>query len=93
MSQSKGKRGGSTDNGTSGGVLRTVARAHELVVGRRPRDDATQVSAHWKAETRMRQQINVTKIRTPSESPPPLTSVETIGFQGLVLLDNEVTAV
>lgn len=33
VGKSKGKRGGSTNDGAGGGVLRSVARAHELVVG------------------------------------------------------------
>mmetsp|Transcript_9930 Transcript_9930/g.23239 ORF Transcript_9930/g.23239 Transcript_9930/m.23239 type:complete len:189 (-) Transcript_9930:236-802(-) len=45
VSKSKRKRSGSTDNGSSGCVLRSVARAHELVVGGRPRDNTSQVSA------------------------------------------------
>jgi len=44
--KSKGKRGRSTDDMTIRGVLRPVARAHELVVGSGPRDNATQMSAH-----------------------------------------------
>lgn len=48
MSQGKGKRSRSTNDGTVGGVLRTMARAHELVVGRRPGDNATQMRAHYK---------------------------------------------
>jgi hypothetical protein len=40
----KGSR--STDNSSGGGVLRSVAWAHELVVGSRPWDNTSQVSAH-----------------------------------------------
>ena len=47
MSKSQGKRRRSTDDMSIGGVLGTVARAHELVVGGRPWDDATQVSADY----------------------------------------------
>jgi hypothetical protein len=36
---------GSTHNGTGRRVLGTVARAHELVVGGRPRNDTSQVGA------------------------------------------------
>jgi len=43
--KSEGKRSGSTDDVSIGGVLGSVARAHELVVGGGPWDDATQVSA------------------------------------------------
>merc|ERR1719203_602219 len=46
VGKSKGKGGGSTNDSASGGVLRSMARAHELVVGGRPRDDASQVGAH-----------------------------------------------
>jgi hypothetical protein len=46
MSQGEGKWSWSTNDATVGGVLRSVARAHELVVSRRPWDDATQVCAH-----------------------------------------------
>jgi len=40
------KGGRSTDNGSSGCVLRSVAWAHELVVRGRPWDDTSQVCAH-----------------------------------------------
>jgi len=43
--KSKGKRSRSTNDVSIGGVLGTVARAHELVVGGGPWDDATQVGA------------------------------------------------
>jgi hypothetical protein len=46
VSQGKRKRGRSTDNGTSGGVLRSMAGAHELVLGSSPGYNATQVSAY-----------------------------------------------
>eukprot|EP01083_Nonionella_stella_P002707 7775_1 len=46
VGKSKGKRGGSTKNGSSIGVLRSMAWAHELVVGSRPWDNTSQVSAH-----------------------------------------------
>ena len=45
MGKSKWKRSGSADNGTSGGVLRSMAWAHELVVSSRPWDDASQMCA------------------------------------------------
>ena len=45
MGKSEGKRGRSTNNVTIGSVLGSVARAHELVLGGRPRDNATQVRA------------------------------------------------
>ena len=60
----KGSR--SAHHGTIGSVLRSVAGAHELVVGGRPRDDATQVGAD---------------------------RVQTVRFEGLVILHNQVTAV
>jgi len=46
VGKSEGKRGRSTDNGTGGGVLGSVAWAHELVVGGGPWDNASQVGAH-----------------------------------------------
>jgi hypothetical protein len=46
VGQGEGKRGGSTHDGTGGSVLGSVARALELVGGRRPRDDATKMGAH-----------------------------------------------
>ena len=46
VGKGKWKRGGSTDDGTSGGVLGSVAWALELVGGGRPWDNATQMSAH-----------------------------------------------
>jgi hypothetical protein len=45
VSQGKGQWGRSTDNGTIGRVLRTVAGAHEFVLCGRPWDDTSQVSA------------------------------------------------
>mmetsp|Transcript_13378 Transcript_13378/g.37667 ORF Transcript_13378/g.37667 Transcript_13378/m.37667 type:complete len:219 (-) Transcript_13378:442-1098(-) len=45
VGKSKGKRGRSTNDVSIRGILGSVARAHELVVGGRPWDDATQVSA------------------------------------------------
>ena len=50
MGKSEGKRGRSTDNVSIRSVLGSVARAHELVVGGRPWDDATQVSADCDSE-------------------------------------------
>jgi hypothetical protein len=46
VGKSKGKRSRSSDNGTIGGILRSMTWALELVCGSRPRDDASQVSAH-----------------------------------------------
>ena len=46
MRESKGKRGRSANDGTCGGVLRSMAGAHELVVGCRPWDDATKMGAY-----------------------------------------------
>jgi hypothetical protein len=63
VGKSKWKRGRSTNNRSSGSVLRSVAWADELVVGSCPWDDAAQVSAH---------------------------GVKTIGFDGLVFLDDKV---
>ena len=51
MGKSERKRGRSTDNVSIRGVLGSVARAHELVVGGRPWDDATQVSADCSGES------------------------------------------
>ena len=45
VGKGKWKRSGSTDNGSSWGVLRSVAWAHELVVSSRPWDDTSQVCA------------------------------------------------
>lgn len=45
MGKGEGKRGGTADDGTGGGVLGSVAGAHELVVGSGPRDDAAKVGA------------------------------------------------
>lgn len=45
--KSEGKRGGSTNDSSSGGVLWSVTRAHELVVSCRPWHDASQVGAHY----------------------------------------------
>ena len=63
--QCQGQWSRAADHGTIGRVLRAVTRAHELVVGRRPRDDATQVRAD---------------------------RVQTVRFQSLVVLDNQITA-
>ena len=46
MGKSERKRGRSTNDVSIRGVLRSVARAHELVVGSGPWDDATQMSAN-----------------------------------------------
>ena len=64
VGKSERKRSGSTNNGSIGGVLRSVAWAHELVVGSRPWDNASQVCAD---------------------------GVESIVFQSLVVLNDEVT--
>ena len=45
VGKSKGEGGRSTDNMSVRGVLRSVARALELVGSRRPWDNATQMSA------------------------------------------------
>ena len=45
VGKGKGKRGRSTDNVSIRGVLGSVARAHELVVGGGPWDNTSQVSA------------------------------------------------
>jgi hypothetical protein len=45
VGKSKGKRSGSTDDVTIRSVLGSMARAHELVLGGRPWDDTSQVSA------------------------------------------------
>jgi len=45
VGKSKGEWCRSTDNGSGGGVLRSVAWAHEFVVGGRPWDDASQMCA------------------------------------------------
>ena len=42
----KGKRSGSTNNGSIRRVLGSVAWAHELVVGRRPWHNASKMGAH-----------------------------------------------
>ena len=65
MGESKGKRGGSTNNGAFGRVLGTVAGALELVSGSRPWDDASQMCAD---------------------------GVQTVRFQSLIILNNQVTA-
>jgi hypothetical protein len=44
--KSQRKRSRSTDNATIWCVLRSVAGAHEFVLGRRPRDNATKMGAH-----------------------------------------------
>ena len=54
MRKSKGKRGGSTNNGTGGCILGSVAWALELVGGSRPWDDASQVSAHGVKTVRLK---------------------------------------
>lgn len=46
VGESKGKRGGTADLLALGVVLRTVAWAHELVLGVVPGDDASQMGAH-----------------------------------------------
>merc|ERR1711907_304002 len=46
MGEGERKGGGSSNDVPIRRILRSVARAHELVVGSRPWDDATQVSAH-----------------------------------------------
>ena len=45
VGKGEGKGGGAADDGTGGGVLGSVAGAHELVVGSGPRDDAAKVGA------------------------------------------------
>ena len=65
MGKGKRKRGRSTDNGSGGGVLRSVAWALELVGGGRPWDHTSQVSAD---------------------------GVQSVGFECLVVLDDQVTA-
>ena len=45
VGKGEGKGGGTADDGTGGGVLGSVAGAHELVVGSGPRDDAAKVGA------------------------------------------------
>jgi hypothetical protein len=45
VGKGKWKRGRSTNNCTIRGVLRSVAWAHELVLGGRPWNDTSQVSA------------------------------------------------
>ena len=49
VGKGKWERSRSTNDGTSWGILRSVAWADELVVGGRPWDDATQVCAHCRA--------------------------------------------
>mmetsp|Transcript_17756 Transcript_17756/g.28675 ORF Transcript_17756/g.28675 Transcript_17756/m.28675 type:complete len:234 (+) Transcript_17756:218-919(+) len=66
VGKSERKRSRSTDNGSIRSVLRSVARAHELVVGRRPWHNASQVSAD---------------------------GIQTVVFEGLVLLDNKVCGI
>ena len=46
VGKGKWKRSRSTNDGTSWGILRSVAWADELVVGGRPWDNTTQVCAH-----------------------------------------------
>jgi hypothetical protein len=46
MSKCERKRSRSTNDSTIGGILGSMARAHEFVVGSRPRNNATQVRAH-----------------------------------------------
>ena len=47
VGKGKWKRSRSTDNGSIRSVLGSVARAHEFVVGSRPWDDTSQVSADY----------------------------------------------
>jgi len=46
VGKSKREGGRSANNGSGGGVLRSVAGTHELVVGSRPWDDTSQVGTH-----------------------------------------------
>lgn len=59
MGKGKRKRGRSTDDGAIGRVLRSVAWAHELVLGGRPWYNTTQVSAHCEWEKRERERGRV----------------------------------
>lgn len=45
VGKGEGKGSGAANDGTGGGVLGSVAGAHELVVGSGPRDDAAKVGA------------------------------------------------
>ena len=45
VGKGEGKGSGAANDGTGGGVLGSVAGAHELVVGGGPRDDAAKVGA------------------------------------------------
>ena len=67
MGKSKWKRSRSTNDGTVRGVLRSVAWAHELVLGGRPWDNTSQVSAHWKDTEKTRRECNVHVVDTSSE--------------------------
>ena len=46
MGKGKGEGCGATDDVAIRGILGAMARAHELVVGSRPRNDATKMGAH-----------------------------------------------
>ena len=46
VGKGEGKRSGSVDDGSGGHVLISVIRAHELVVGGRPRNHAAQMGEH-----------------------------------------------
>lgn len=48
VGKSERKRGRSTNDGSGRSVLGSVARAHEFVLGSRPWNDTSQVSAHCK---------------------------------------------
>ena len=54
MGKSEGKRSGSTDDVTIRSVLGSMARAHKLVLGARPWDDTSQVSADGVESVRLK---------------------------------------
>ena len=88
VGKSKWERSRSTDNGTCGCVLRSVAWAHELVASSGPWNDTSQVGAHCKCCEIHRLQLANESLRREL-----LTSIETVGFESLVFLDNQVRGV
>jgi hypothetical protein len=90
MGKSKWKRSRSTNNCTLWGILRSVARALELVGGSRPWDHTSQVSADYKIEIKSDTKLAGRTIFF-SQNHTTRTSIQTVFFKSLVVLDNKVT--
>lgn len=90
MGKSKWKRSRSTNNCTLWGILRSVARALELVGGSRPWDHTSQVSADYEIEIKSDTKLAGRTIFF-SQNHTTRTSIQTVFFKSLVVLDNKVT--